>query len=73
MKWVFDEDCDEFQAETGQHRYTVSYSAPHWSAWVEQIDLMRPRRTIGRDFSSFSEAMDACCVDAGRPPGLNRW
>ena len=25
MKWVFDEDLNEFQAESGHCRYTVSY------------------------------------------------
>lgn len=67
MKRVFDAGLDEFQTGAGHHRYTVSYSAPHWPASVEHIDLMRPRRTIGQDFSSFSEAIDVRCVDVGRP------
>ena len=74
MNWTHDEDLDEFQSEDNGigHRYGVRWSAPCWIAEVTQVDLIRPSMILGAEFQGIEEAMNACCLDAGRAPGLNR-
>lgn len=73
MKWIHDKDFDRFQSEDNGlgHRYTVSWSSPYWRAEVAQIDLIRPAKILGAEFPGYEEAMNACCLDAGRAPGFN--
>ena len=73
MKWIHDEDLDECESDDYGlgYRYRVRWSASYWIAEVTQVDLIRPTKILGAQFPGFEEVMNACCLDARRPPGLN--
>ena len=66
MRWELDRESDRFSsipdADTTKG-YSVFYEGGEWTA-------VRHER-IGEGFPDHQEALDFCCRDAGRAPGLN--